>query len=473
MWWPEGGRTTVQPLVTPYSIGREEPVARDIRFCATNATLPPALLGDATWYGTLSAVRNLGAHGVPVTLASDSRLAPARFSRFVRRTVPCPATQDASRYLDWLRAFGEREPGHVLYPTSDEAAWHVSAHREELSRWFLLYSPPLDSLVRVLDKLQLATVARAAGLDVPESWCPEDEAAVARLGRELAFPVFVKPRAQVLSSRNGKGMRAESREALVASWRAWRDGSRYPREIRDRIQGVDLPVIQACHPGSERIYTVDGFIDRSGELFGALACVKLLQRPRASGPGILFEDAPLAPDLEEGLRRLCTATGFHGVFDAEFLEHRGRKLLIDFNPRFYNHMAFEVDRGLPLPWLAYLAALGDDAALRGAVLQARAARTERRVFVHRVSTELMLLVQALSGAMSRDERRRWRRWIAEHDGRITDPARSDDDRRPAVAAIALEMVGFARHPRSFLRHLARGGTPTGTTCRAPTRPVAR
>jgi predicted ATP-grasp superfamily ATP-dependent carboligase len=217
---------------------------------------------------------------------------------------------------------------------------------------------------------------------------------------------------------------------------------------------VELPIVQACHPGSERIYTVDGFVDASGELSAMLACVQLLQRPRKSGPGIIFDEAPVDAAVEEGLRKLCRSTGFYGVFDAEFLEHEGRKLLIDFNPRFYNHMAFEVDRGLPLPHLAYLAALGDLDALEAATAEARAARPERRVYVHRLSTELMLSAQVLAGSMHREERRRWRRWVTERDGAVTDPVGWGDDRGPALAAVALELAYFARHPRSYLRHLA-------------------
>ena len=79
-------------------------------------------------------------------------------------------------------------------------------------------------------------------------------------------------------------------------------------------------------------------------------------------------------DVEAGLVRLFRAVGFHGVFDAEFIEDGGRHLLIDVNPRFYNHMAFEVDRGLPLPWLAYLGAVGDGEGLRAAVASARGSR---------------------------------------------------------------------------------------------------
>ena len=59
------------------------------------------------------------------------------------------------------------------------------------------------------------------------------------------------------------------------------------------------------------------------------------------------------------------------MFDVEFAIDGDQKLLIDFNPRFYNHMAFEVQRGLPLPWLAYLAATGQTEALEAAGAAAR------------------------------------------------------------------------------------------------------
>jgi hypothetical protein len=38
-------------------------------------------------------------------------------------------------------------------------------------------------------------------------------------------------------------------------------------------------------------------------------------------------------------------------------------------------------------------------------------------------------------------------------GPATDPARCDDDRVPAFGKLAMEVVSFARHPRSFVRRL--------------------
>lgn len=266
--------------------------------------------------------------------------------------------------LAWLRRFGSEQPGHVLYPTSDELAWLIAAHWEELSGLYRLYTPPLESLMRLLDKANLFNDAAAAGLDVPETRMPRDESEVEACGRAIGFPLYVKPRAQVFGRGLGKGTRVNNHVELLREWRSQRSASSYDPEVLNRLPNLSLPIVQSCLSDTERIHTVDGFVDETGELVCTLSCVKVLQRPRGSGAGIVFEHAETHPAIEQALRRLFTTVGYFGVFDAEFIEHGERKLLIDINPRFYNHMSFETDRGLHLPWLAYLAATGDRQALR-------------------------------------------------------------------------------------------------------------
>ena len=420
----------------------------------SSSRFAPALLADATWWGTLAAARDLGSRGVPVTLAVDQSLAPARFSRFVDRVVRCPGTTRPEPLLAWLLDFGRRSPGHVLYPTSDEVAWLVSAHREELARDFRLFAPPLAALEQLLDKALLTCAASAAGLPVPPGWCPRDEHEVERLAREASFPLYVKPRTQVFARAHGKGERVERPEALLPTWRRWRALAQYPASVTQALDGADLPLVQASVPRTDRVYTVDGFVDGTGQLRAALGCVKVLQRPRGSGPGICFEAAALPAEIQAALARLFAAVAFQGVFDAEFIEHDGQVLLIDINPRFYNHMAFEIERGLPLPWLAYLAALGERDALCSVLASAAACSTGPRIYVHRLPMRLLLAAQALSGGLSRAERRRWRE--RGRDG-ATDPAiwRGESDPWPALAETLLELQAAARHPRAWLRGLSR------------------
>jgi D-aspartate ligase len=423
--------------------------------------LPPVLLADATWYGTLAALRNLNLHGVPVTLASDSLMAPARWSRHVTHVHSCPSTKNADRFLDWLLQFGAKNPGHVLYPTSDETAWLVSANSEALSDYFQLYAPPVSSLVRLLDKACLAEEARAAGLDVPECRVPRDEAEAAKVASEIGFPIYVKPRAQVCGTGLGKGELTRNLHELRSAWRAHRDRSSYQATVLKEVPDLFLPMLQQAITENERIYSVDGFADATGELYISLACVELLQRPRGSGAGILIEHAGSNPAVDAGLKRLFQNTGYFGVFDAEFLECGEQLLLIDINPRFFGHMAFEIDRGLQLPWLAYLAAKRDWEALRQEVTRAQLCQSGCRRYVQRLPTALLLAMQRLKGAMSIEDQARWRSFLNDSNASYTEPARAPNDPGPAIAEIAMEAFAFLRHPRAYLKGLWRSPNLAG------------
>jgi D-aspartate ligase len=417
---------------------------------ATPLTTAPVLLADATWYGTLAAVRDLGSRGVPVIVAYDSAVAVSRWSRYAERTVASPNTRDVSRFVEWLHDFGRRNPGAVLYPTSDDVAFVIAAHRATLEPHFQLFTPTVDALLSMLDKSRLAASAQRAGLQAAPTWSPDSEEELLDLAPALPLPLLVKPRAQILSA-GSKGIRVDRREDLLEAWRTLRATAAVHPQALEFAPGLDRPIVQPYAQVAESIYTVDGFVDGGGNIVGALACVKRLQLPRRSGPGVLFEAAPLDAAILAGMQRLFQATGYVGVFDAEFVIQGDEKLLIDLNPRFYNHMAFEIDRGLPLPWITYLTATGQADAIPGALFAARRrAAGARGVYAHRLPLQLMLTAQRWSGRMNDAECRRWRRLVAEA-GVLTDPAHSRDDARPAWADIAQHL----RHPRALLRKAAR------------------
>jgi D-aspartate ligase len=419
-------------------------------------SLPPALLTDCTWHGTLAAARDLGSRGVPVTLACDTAFAPARWSRFVTRTTRCPPASSGERFSEWLHDFARREPGHVYQPSSDDAAWVAAVHRDSLAPDLLLDVPTVEALSAVLDKHTLCTRAREAGLEVPLTWSPGDEGEVEKLSRSLPYPVVIKPRMHVFVSGSASTAWAREPAELLPAWRIIQESHRTSAMVRDRVPQVELPIIQAAVDMQERIYTVDGFIDPTGEHFAAMACVKLLQCPRGTGPGLLFEHAPLEPSVVKGLRSLLGSAGFRGAFDAEFLVDGPRRLLIDLNPRLYNHIAFEVDRGMPLPWIGYLAAAGAGEEARREIDAAARRDPEERIYASRLRARLMLLFQALSGGMDSTERRRWREWLARHAEITTDPVSAPGDRLPLLGEMLHQLVRAATHPRSFYRSHARG-----------------
>jgi predicted ATP-grasp superfamily ATP-dependent carboligase len=409
----------------------------------------------ADYYGTLAAVRSLGRAGVPVTLAESRLLPPARWSRYVTRRVDCPPAEQVEAFLAWLLEFGERNPGHVLYATTDDLAWLFARHADALGRVFRMVQPPLTTLYTLLNKKLLGAACREAGLDTPDTWYPTSDADVERLAREARFPLLIKPQTQILFGVHSKGARAERPEELVPAYQAFMAENAYLPQLLAFDPAAAHPMLQAYYPeAAESIYSLSGFVDGGGELVAVRGAVKVLQRPRRLGVGMCFEDAPVDAALAERLLALCRKVGYHGVFEAEFIRTGGRSLLIDFNPRYYGQMGFDVARGVDLPCMVHAAATGDAAWLAGLVEQAQATGGQGRgVYHHRFMLELVLTLQGMSGALSRSEVERWRGWLQTHAPHATDAVADRQDWKPWAVEVGRLLFLYARHPRSTLRSL--------------------
>jgi D-aspartate ligase len=417
-----------------------------------SSCVAPMLLADAGYYGTLAAVRSLGARSIPVYVASDRLLESSRWSRYATRVLAAPPVAEAERFLDWLCDLGAREPGIVLYPTSDDTAYLYAYRQAELSRSFQMYQPGVDAMLRVLDKKQLYTFARAAGLAVPTTWFPESDADVARVGREAQFPVLIKPRTQVLSRTHTKGVIVTERAELVPRYREFVRRSSYGRPLVEHLCDASQAMIQAYLPSAaNRIYMLASFTDRTRSLFAARAAAKILQRPRSLGVGVCFEAASLEPALVAGAARLTRDTEYFGVFSIEFIENDGQYLLIDFNPRFYNQLALDVARGFRLPEIVHAAATGADG--HAARLLRLGQPDDRRdlVFCNTFGMDLMLVAQRVARQVSAIDQQQWLRWRERHRGHTVDATAASDDLLPALVDAAAQVYGCVRHPRSFAR----------------------
>jgi predicted ATP-grasp superfamily ATP-dependent carboligase len=418
---------------------------------------PATLLFDAAFYGTLAAVRSLGRAGVPVAVGDSVRVAPAFFSRYATRRVHSPPASDGPRFLKWLQGFvdGER---YVVYPTSDELVFLLSAHRDELGDRLALYQPDLPTALRILDKRRLLDAARAAGFDAPDTWFPETGAEVERAAREADDALMIKPRTQAFLKNHRKGAVVPRGVASVrAAYEQFVREHTYGEPLVSTMPELTRPMLQRFHAEAvDRIFSVSGFRDREGEHVALLGAVKVLQRPRRLGIGLCFEAADVPRDVADRVRRLLAELSYFGVFEIEFIRTNGGRLsVIDMNPRFYNQMALDIARGLDLPRLAYAAALGDRDEVARLVEQAGAADGDR-AFCNRMGLRVLVGAQRLFGRMSSADAERWQSWVQaqERDGALVDSVAAEDDPRPRVVDAVGQLYGCVRHPRAFLRMIA-------------------
>jgi D-aspartate ligase len=426
-------------------VGGESPLSK--RLLRT-----PVLLTMPAYGGTLAAVRQLGSNGVPVVVAGHDILAAARWSHYASRFVSCPPVQESDRFIEWLIAYGERQPGHVLLPTSDETALLFASNLKLLERYFRLYQPPLESTLRVLDKKRLWEACRRAGIDTLPSWFPSDEGELRGLAAKLPFPLLIKPRTQVRRVSRDKGVVVRSLDDLLPSYRAVASQERYLTGC-NKLRDAYAPMLQQfAEEANKTVYSVSGFIDRSGEVMAVRGATKVLQRNRPVGIGVCFEASPLEDELVEAVKRLCHEVGHFGVFEVEFLRLDRSWAVIDFNPRFYHQMGLDIARGMPLPMWAYLGACGEESVLRVEVQRAaHASDGPASIFCDRFTFRALLTAMTITGRLRSQEAAQWKRWYEDHRAGAVDVAIDVSDPLPGfVHALSELKLGLQALPR-FLR----------------------
>jgi D-aspartate ligase len=414
----------------------------------------PFLLTMPEYAGSLAAARCLGSHGVPVTVAGDRLLAPARWSRHATRFVSAPPVRDFQRFYAWLLQFGRENPGHVLYPTCDDLAWIIAKHAGELGEHFLLYQPEVATIEKLLDKKELYELCERVGIATIPTAYPTEVPRASWAERNLQFPVMLKPRTQILFNSRSKGAVVERPSRLEGAYSAFMTYNGFDELVSGQLPGIEHPMLQTFRPeAAEGIYSLAGFVAPGGRIV-ARASRKVLQRPRKLGVGLCFEEQPVDAELLAKLGELCRAAGYFGVFEAEFVISEGRSQLLDFNPRFYGQMGFEIGRAMPLAYLCWLGARGDEAGMTR-VLEQAAQWEEGRgyVYAHLFFLRFWMGLRRLFGKGEKGELAHWSGWYRDHQRRAlaVDAASHPDDRMPGLIAALGEITHALRHPRSFIR----------------------
>jgi D-aspartate ligase len=415
------------------------------------------LLLGADDYGTLAATRCYGRHGIAVAVADETRFAPSLASRYVSERLRHPPVGAPAALVDWLCRWGRQHPGTVLYPGNDHTTWLFASERERLGRVFEMFSPDEETIMSLLDKKRLYEACSEVGIEVPET-----RLLSARLGDgeagdiadELGYPVILKPRTQAYLSGGIKGFIVDDPREFAKQRSRFHRLVQFNAAIRARYPDLAEPMVQRYYSSAETdTVSVAGFVGCKSE-FVARAAGKILQRPRKVGIGLCFESRETEEPLLTALQALCRRVGYWGAFESEFVSEGGRRMMIDFNTRFYSQMAFEIARGLRIPLLIWHAARDEQAQLEAELRRSREWQPSGgEVYCHKAMLDLIFTLQRGSRRISRRDVREWRAWHARAElaKAATDAVRDPQDHLPARVDTLKWLVKFARHPRSFAR----------------------
>ncbi len=149
------------------------------------------LLSQGFLPSALAVARCLTAAGHRVTLGDQDPTVIARFSRHVSGFVPLPPpAADPRAFAGAVTAAAERARAGVVLPLFEEGLL-LAAYRDRQSR-LPSSMPPFDLGLSLADKGTGVHLAERAGLPVATTLLAT--AGPAEIGRDLGFPLVVKPR---------------------------------------------------------------------------------------------------------------------------------------------------------------------------------------------------------------------------------------------------------------------------------------
>jgi D-aspartate ligase len=411
------------------------------------------LLGNASYYGTLAAVRSLGRAGVNVVTVDPSTICHSRYSRYSSQHLTCPAFEESSAWAEWLLQKARIGPRRAIYATSDAVSFALARYRNELSADFELYQPGLDTIMSILDKGLLMQNAEAVGIETPPTWFPQNSAEAAKIAKNAGGKVLIKPRSQLAQRTKTKGTVVESRELRVQSiFDSYMKDQSANSEFAKQYSVAMAPLIQQYYPQAvENVYSLSGFREKIGGGVIMRAARKILQQPRWIGTGLCFEPALVDPILADQAKRLCERIGYYGVFELEFILAEGKAMLIDFNGRFYHQIAFDIGRGMDLPALAYAAATSNQAEVTRLMAHGNSGKqADVAGFCNHFVLATMVRTQRILRTMSSNDAACWLNWSRGSHGTMIDAVKDPHDALPAFVDVAQHLLHALRHPRAFV-----------------------
>ncbi len=287
----------------------------------------PVVLFRSENPGSLAMTRSLGRMGVAVYAVDCDADALAWRSRYCTKAVASEAVRVADEAaVQWLCDYGarfDRKP--VLLPTFDTRNLLVDAHRQRLSRHYLLPQPRSGAVARLHSKRDMHALCLEHGIPTPRTAFPVSLEHALEQAEVVGYPLVLKGvDGDRLQRHCGKRMVVvDNREALLRWW-----------GLCDEPGVANLAVQQLIPGGAPQTWAVTAYFDGRQECRFAITGHKLREWPLAGGVCTCAMTKP-CDSLVETVTRLARAVGFHGALDADFRYDAsdGSYRLLDVNPR--------------------------------------------------------------------------------------------------------------------------------------------
>ncbi len=312
----------------------------------------PAIVLGMTVNG-LGVVRSLARQGIKV-YALDSDKSLVSLHTGYAKCLYCPdVAHNPGNFKDFLLNLTDTLGGKaILFPTGDNYNEFVNLYREELAPSLMFALPSQEIMDKLLDKKGQYELARQAGVPIPETYFPKNDAEIERISPRLRYPVILKglkTRSWREKFGDKKAVVVDTKEDLLKAYQFLKNTDQIEPIIQEIINGDDTRHFKIC-----------AYLDRESRPLLTFTLQKIRQYPCDFGIGSCVVSR-WEPEVAYMGMKFLKAIKYWGVGSIEFKrDTRDNRLkMIEINPRFWAQNSLPDTCGQNFALTAYLDILGE------------------------------------------------------------------------------------------------------------------
>ena len=308
-------------------------------------TAVPIITGDS-----LGEIRDFGRKGIPVIYLDAQLPSISRYSRYISQRLKYTGfLKPENNLIEVLVDFGGKlKSKMVIMPSGDWDALVLAKYKKELEPFYYLPVPDYEIVHQLVNKKHFYKMLAGTDIAHPKTYFPENNAELAAMGREIAYPYIIKPSdslafQEVFRTKCFVINSAEDLEGAV-------------ERLRDKELEV---VIQEIIPGKEVVYEFYTYFNKNSEPLAVCGWDKLRHYPPEFGSGSFCRTIHRPAAIEPAIK-LLKEIGYYGMAAPELKKDSrdGQYKLLEINARSPLQNQLATAGGVNISYIAYLDTIG-------------------------------------------------------------------------------------------------------------------
>lgn len=295
-------------------------------------------------YQGLGIIRALGKEKIPIYLL-DWDINIAKSSRYTKKFFTCPNEDNEEEFIKFLIKLAEKEKikDWVIYPTTDGVVKIISIHKQELEKYYKIYTPNWETIKFLYNKKLTYELANKLNIPIPKLY------QISKIKNQI-FPIIIKPatRGIFYKKTKKKAILVKNKYEFIQKY-----------NFVSKIISKDEILLQEVIPGYTKNLFSDCVFFNNNKILAELLAKRIRQHPIDFGRSSTFvETIKNTKEIEKFLSNvynLLSYINYYGLAEIEFMfDERDKKYkLLEINPRTWGWHTLSIKAGINFSLLLY------------------------------------------------------------------------------------------------------------------------